>query len=790
MRLQIPTDLEPGTLLQGTCPIPEDWQSKLPSDPTQLRFHARDGEHSVPVQLTPYAWDSSDEPMLARISFPLMPWMGEEVTLEPSGFTYSMQALPTPHADIIPLLTSRPARVVLRDVDGREWQGALAFKLWDHTDQVQVHDQGPWMIYARDAERMVQREGQASDAIMLKPLGLISNATVYHGRAQVNLELAITNGIMHMDPNGDGAVEAQVPHILVDAIWIEAPGEWHGVTALQTLAREVLFNEDDGTSVTRLMIWDRKGGDAGVLRSRDRATYRVTLCAEGDLPQAFSLRRRRNWVTPQVTDWSRYWQATREHCPELGPLAATAKAAWEHRLASVEQALLAGTPYPYQMPQRLGHVHPLGVSIGYMTSGNEVEQCYGTEAVALHSADALLCMELEADMIGARHGGDLYDEDVQLLDVPFFLSPDGQQESRIFSGEFQKNHPTHGFPTRERGTWEGAWSYAKAQRPSFWSQWVGFYSWEGFERHDMQHLVRGYYQQRALMMLLGDAESIEQLQRESLLTQLELDRTPGGRLHTELERMQEHPHQATNYGRAFAHGADVVATAWMVTDVADRVAAQHSMDWAIDMTNLAILAQTKCGAIYGNRDSKTGGYGNFRFRWAICQTWEEAMVQRGLYALCRSMLDGQDHKLAMDCVHTIIRSAAFLVKLMRPGTHGNWEQVAVADRMWPPTDPSPGVIAVLADPERVNGGPSNDQQVGGLFGALIATLYTGQKENTELLVNQLCTYMGQPGGSTWAAALDAIMARGFYAWGKRAGTFGLVQRMTAMELQGAEAELL
>lgn len=782
-----------------TAPVPEDWRKAIASAGVDgpgfayLQVTLPSGK-VVPVQADAFGWDADGDPIWIECAMPVGPETPSLVNLELAPFPLAVDSTPGFHPDLLAPLVD--GVVIFRVVDtvGRTWETPVSFRPWDREDDVRFESRGPWKARARDWELLKFVDGpsgaQASGTVEMHPFGLIQRATVHKGSGVALFDFELTNGVLH----GEGD-EPQAPHALISRIEVVVPSEYT-MTRLDPLPmeREVrqlqLPGSDQVVEEVAVVLFDDQGGDkdASVLISRGRSTFRVALHRMGDEAEATFYRCRRNLGFADEADWGGYFYASREYVPPLGDFVESAYELWINRLADVKSALASGVPYIYQVPSRMGHFHALGTSIGYMTGGLEITQTFGADIIAARVREGVLAVELEGDMVQNRHAGDLYRPDGSQVEVGDLIDSEGRLRVSMFSGEFQEKAglSTLGFGTRDRSKMVGAWGYSEDERPSWWEGWVGSKPWEGFERHDWQHGIRGYYHAKILALLTGDGVSIERLKRESVLARVEEYHGHGGRLGDRLAQAVAFPKSGVSWGRALGHAGDIVATAWSHTSPEERAklsrpSGASPMDWAVIYQEAAKLAQTPSGAINGNRDAKTGGYGDFAFRWAITQTWEEAMGLRGLFTVARAMLPEAE---SIETFETLDRIALFLQGTMKPGTNGNFEQVAIADRS---STPGPGfpLSEILIDLEKVNGGPSQDQQVGALFVPLVIALWRGDSQRYVETMNLAGRYLGVPDAGSAKEVLDAIIARGFFGWEKRAGFFGLVWELVVSNVDDA-----
>jgi hypothetical protein len=785
-----------------TIPVPADWCDALEqASPSVARLEAltSTGE-KVAVQTDPLAWDADGRLVLVTGSAKI-PAETSSLELSLPKYGSAVPSLPSPTDDVLAMLWTGSVRLRVEDVVGRVWEAPIDVRPWLPEDDVDLELQGHATARARDFQTSKLVAGGAGEVtqVELSPWGLIARPQIFDGSGVALLDLEITNGLRHSEGTDE---TPEAPHLLLRSIELVVPSEMNGVRlGPRALEREVVEVETPagGTAEeVRLVLYrgkpttivDVDGSkhtgptEPTILRSRDRATFRLALCRLGDEASAGFYRGLRHIGFAEARSWGGCWGPLRDYVPTLTPgLEAEARTLWTSRRSSCEAALGLGLPYIYKVPPSRGHLHALGVSIGYMTGGLEIVQSFGMDVLASASTDGLVAIALEGDMVSDRHSCDLYAKTGRLESVDSLRRSDGSLVCRIFSGEFQGNSglSTLGFCPRERRDFVPAFDYPKALRPSWWDEWVGERSWEGWERHDTQHLVRGYHHALALALLVGDGVSIERLERESLLTRLEQYEGTGGRLANELARAIEHPQQGTGPGRAYGHAGHAIASSWFFTPLARRAQSEEVISWASDFLTLVDLAQTRSGAFIGNRDSKVGNYGSFRNRWATSQSYEEAIFLRGIFAIARSVVIG-----GAPILFNVAEHRRFVVGTLRPGAPGHWEQIATGDRSWPPAHDSFTLAEILGDREKTLNGPSQDQQVGALTAYIFPAVWFADSDAYADALNLAATYVGAE-EATALSILKAVDARGLFAWDKRAATWGLLEHLVA---SGIDAKLV
>lgn len=652
-------------LLRGTLPVPAgvftDTSTELP-----LAIENSDGETVVTqVEIAsryPSPTDGAEVlEIMARVERPAGMNAGERARYD-IRLLDSAVALPTPSATPLEELAdgpsslptalvnllSDPESIVLRtrDVFGHRYE----LQPLGSNNTKQLLKFGPIQTQVRTYNSMQPVSPQTGSSGTLPHLfGVHSYMTTTSQESVLLLDMRLNNGAADVTGSEDDDV---LNHVYFDAFEVVVPSGWEVLQAYEDPGVGSSYNES-GKRV-RPLVTAAAGGKKHYFPMSGQMHRRLAICPSSAVDRArdllesqglgFCVRDFNADTSQDLWHWSNpstaRYLAQSFQLPTLEHLGnSNVRASLAGDFAELESHVLSGVGkggYPISA-DRLGWAHPYGAPYGGMTGGDEIHLFEGVSTAAVGSLEGYRRFQLLHRMHSDRQRNIFYKINGLHLSYLDLLVEDGGvgYVPLNFYMKFNGGTDTLNITTKPNFQVDAAVNLGLV--PDYKDDL------QGFESHDIQHLIR-YTRSAKVLSWLGN----DSLSKDDLLAQAELvrlsyhphwnsptDNSQSTGMRQDIDDVLANPGAGFGFGRAEGWITDTVANAYCLADPTWRATASG---WGTTLAELLSAGQVGCkGYIMAAVASKVLD-GNYR----AAQSYSVSIVGNGMRGLQHAFFVGHD----------------------------------------------------------------------------------------------------------------------------------------------------
>ncbi len=563
--------------------------------------------------------------------------------------------VPTAVADLV----SDPSSVVLRsrDVFGHRYE----LQPLSDFNSTQLRKYGPLMAQVRTYNVLQPVSPVAGSSGTLPHLfGVHSYLTTISQESVLLLDLRLNNGAADLT----GAdLDDVVNHLYFDRFEVVVPAGWEVLQAYEDPGMGAAYNE--GGKRVRPLIKSAAGGKRNYFPQNGQMHRRLAICPTAAVDRArdllesqglgFAVRGTNPDTSQDLWHWSNpataRYLAQSFQLPTLEHMGdANVRASLAADFNELENHLLTGTGkggYPISA-DRLGWAHPYGSPYGGMTGGDEIHLFEGVATAAVGSLEGYRHFQLLHRMHSDRQRNVFYKINGLHLSYLDLLVNDGGVGYVPLNFYMKFNGGTDTLNLTTKPTFQVDAAENLGLVPDYKDDL------QGFEPHDIQHLIRYTRSSKVLAWLGNDSLAKDDLQAQAELVRLSYhphwnsptDNSQTTGMRQDIDDVLANPGAGFGFGRAEGWITDTVANAYCLSEPNWRAV---SYGWATTLSELLSAGQVSCkGYIMAAVASKVLD-GNYR----AAQSYSVSIVGNGMRGLQHAFFVGHDTTYSVQMQNTL-----------------------------------------------------------------------------------------------------------------------------------------